>query len=259
MCDQTRRLDLTWMALLLCVFSWVASVLQPVQAASFQQRLQAADQYRFAEESGKTLTEVQEFKQGKLTKTEQYAVYSKPGKGSLAVFLSPAQAGQKVLMQGENFWIFLPKTRQPLRISPLQKLIGDASVGDLANQSWSEAYQATSASATDLPTPLAAHELALWLDASQPGVSYQRILLVLAAEDNFPLRAWFYLKSGKLAKAVTFERGELANRPWVTRMTFENSMLAGSKTVMQLTSANALALDDKIFNPAFLIRNNVED
>jgi len=253
--SESRRIP-GW---LLGVLGVLSCLLQTVQASPLQQRLQMADQYRFSAQSIKTLTEVQEFKQGQLSKTELYAVYSKPGKGSLAVFQSPAQAGQKVLMQGENFWIFMPKTRQPLRISPLQKLIGDASVGDLANQSWYQAYQATPAAAADLPAPLASGELALWLDASQSGVSYQRILLILAEQDNFPRRAWFYLKSGKLAKAATFERGELANRPWVVSMTFENSMLAGSKTVMKLTSANVLALDDKIFNPAFLVRNNVEE
>lgn len=241
----------------LLLLGWLGAA--AAQASVLQQRLQAADQYRFSPHAGKTLTQVQEFKQGKLQKTELYAVYSKPGKGSLAVFQSPAQAGQKVLMQADNFWIFLPKTRQPLRISPLQKLIGDASVGDLANQSWHQAYQATLASAADLPEPLQSGEVALWLDASAAGVSYQRILLVLSEQDNFPLRAWFYLKSGKLAKAAVFERGELANRPWVTRMTFENSMLAGSKTVLQVTSTTVMPLEDKIFNPAFLVRNNVED
>jgi hypothetical protein len=244
-----------------CGWIWLLLLLLPLYAtaSTLQQRLEMADTYRFNDQPTKTVTEVKEFKAGQMAKTQLYDVYSKPGKGSLAVFKSAAQAGQKVLMQQDNFWIFMPKTRQPLRISPMQKLMGDASVGDLATQSWSDAYQASAVAVGEVPTPLAADEVAIWLDARISGVSYQRILLVLSAADNFPLRAWFYLKSGKLAKYATFERGELHHQPWISAMTFENSMQPGNKTIMTLTAIEKMPLDDKIFNPAFLLRSNLAD
>ena len=44
---------------------------------------------------------------------------------------SPAEKGQKVLMLGDDFWLLMPDSQRPLRITPMQKLLGDASTGDI--------------------------------------------------------------------------------------------------------------------------------
>ena len=223
-------------------------------------RLEQADAYRFPSRATKTVTHVHEYKQGELQKTQIYEVFSKPGKGSLAVFKSAAQAGQKVLMQDGKFWIFLPKTRQPLRISPMQKLLGDASVGDLATLSWTQGYKASLLDEkTIAENNVSLTEVALNLNAVGKGVSYSRIILILDRSDNFPVRAKFFLKSGKLAKIATFTKGELNNQPWVIGMEFENSVVEGEKTVMQVISADYIDIEDKIFNPSFLVRANLEN
>lgn len=227
---------------------------------SVEQRLQQADTYRFSGSATKTVTHVHEYKKGLLQKTQVYEVFTKPGKGSLAVFKSAAEAGQKVLMQEEKFWIFMPKTRQPLRISPMQKLLGDASVGDLATLSWSQNYQASLVDEkTKSENGVSVGEVAMDLHAATKGVSYDRIFLVVDSTDNFPLRAKFYMKSGKLAKVAVFTRGELNNQPWVTEMAFENSVVDNEKTVMQVVSSDYMDIADKIFNPSFLVRNNLEN
>lgn len=233
---------------------------QPQSEIAPQERLAKADSYRFSGAPIKTITHVHEYKHDKLQKTQIYEVFSKPGKGSLAVFKSAAQAGQKVLMQDDKFWIFMPNSRQPLRISPLQKLLGDASVGDLATLSWSENYRAILAEESlEAKESINEREILLDLEAQAKGVSYYRILLVLDRGDNFPLRAKFFMKSGKLAKVATFNRGEVNQQPWVTEMTFENDVVKNEKTVMQVISAENREIPDKIFNPSFLVRSNIED
>jgi len=41
-----------------------------------------------------------------------------------------------VLMLGDDFWLLMPSSQRPLRITPMQKLLGDASTGDIATLSW---------------------------------------------------------------------------------------------------------------------------
>ncbi|MCO7224335.1 outer membrane lipoprotein-sorting protein [Pleionea sp. CnH1-48] len=225
---------------------------------SVEERLKRADSYRFSLSPTKTVTYVHEYEQEKLEKTQVYEVFTKPGKGSLAVFKSASQAGQKVLMQDEKFWVFMPRTRRPIRISPMQKLLGDAAVGDLTTLSWSESYNATLAMPSNEEMLNKSDEISMLLEAKVKGVSYQKIELVVDASTSFPLRAKFYLKSGKLAKVAQFVRGELNEQAWVTEMVLENSVVASKKTIMQTVSAEVVDIPDKLFNPSFLIRNNLK-
>ena len=41
----------------------------------------------------------------------------------------------------DDFWLLMPGTQRPMRITPSQKLLGDASTGDIATLSWSEDYE----------------------------------------------------------------------------------------------------------------------
>ncbi len=100
-----------------------------------------ADNYRLDESSAKVVSEVKLYQNGELDKTRQYHVYTRPDRESLVLFKSQVEAGQKMLMLGDNYWLLMPKSRRPIRITPMQKLLGEASVGDISTLTWSEDYQ----------------------------------------------------------------------------------------------------------------------
>ena len=102
-----------------------------------------ADAYRLDTASAKVVSLVTLYKNGELDKTRQYNVYTRPERESLVVFKSPVEAGQKMLMLGDNYWLVMPKSRRPIRITPMQKLLGEASVGDVSTLTWSQDYRAT--------------------------------------------------------------------------------------------------------------------
>jgi hypothetical protein len=114
-------------SLIACSFSHEAS------AADVKALLKEADAYRITAESLRVDTEVKTFKGGQPDKTRLYHVYVKPGRRSLVVFRSPSERGQKMLMLGDDFWLVMPSSQRPLRITPMQKLLGDASTGDIAS------------------------------------------------------------------------------------------------------------------------------
>ena len=113
-------------------------------------------------------------------KERRYTVFVQAGHKSLVLMRSPAEQGQKVLMLGDDFWLLMPGSQRPLRITPSQKLLGDASTGDIATMSWSQDYQGTLAGEERCPVEGAAPAcLHLSLTAARKGVTYQRIELWL--------------------------------------------------------------------------------
>src|SRR5262249_32976587 len=109
-------------------------------AEEVKKMLQEADAFRVTSETLRVDTEVRVFKGEQHDKTRLYAVYVKPGRRSLVVFRSANERGQKMLMLGDDFWLVMPTSQRPLRITPMQKLLGDASTGDIASLTWAEDY-----------------------------------------------------------------------------------------------------------------------
>ena len=65
---------------------------------------------------------------GKKANTQKFTVSVKDFTKSLVRFTDPPEnRGRVLLMVGQNLWIQIPSTNQPLRISPQQRLAGQAS------------------------------------------------------------------------------------------------------------------------------------
>src|SRR5512141_422575 len=142
-----------------------------------------ADAYRQANAAAQVDTRVQVYKGGALDKERDYRVYVKPGRRSLVLFRSAVEKGQKVLMLGDDFWIVLPSSQRPIRITPAQKLLGDAATGDIATMTWAEDYDGAVAGEADVE---GVRCVRLDLAAQRRGVTYRRIELYLARSDARP-------------------------------------------------------------------------
>ncbi|MBA5761691.1 outer membrane lipoprotein-sorting protein [Vibrio sp. 404] len=232
-----------------------------LNTSQVKQLIETADQFRLGEESARVISVVSLYKAGELDKTRQYNVYSRPNRESLVVFKSSVEAGQKMLMLQENFWLQMPKSRRPIRITPMQKLLGEASVGDISSLTWSEDYQGkwlADETAKDInQLPYSAHHIEL--TAKTSSASYQRIELWIEQETSFPIRADLYLRSGKLAKQAYFARGVRDDKLAVTAMTLLDAIQPTKKTVIKYMSIEPWKLEDKFYNPSFLARNNTAE
>jgi hypothetical protein len=106
--------------------------------------LKDADRYRTGQDNLQVETQVTVFnRDGSPDKERRYTVFVQADHKSLVLMRSPAEQGQKVLMLGDDFWLLMPGSQRPLRITPSQKLLGDASTGDIATMSWSQDYNGT--------------------------------------------------------------------------------------------------------------------
>ena len=134
--------------LLVVAAAWLAATIAlPVAAADTPDvaaLLQAADRYRTGQDNLQVDTAVTTYnRDGTPDKERRYTVFVQAQHKSLVLMKSPAEAGQKVLMLGDDFWLLMPGSQRPVRITPSQKLLGDASTGDIATMSWSDDYTGT--------------------------------------------------------------------------------------------------------------------
>jgi outer membrane lipoprotein-sorting protein len=115
--------------------------------------------------------------------------------------LSAKEKGRSVLMLGDRMWLLVPGSRRPLQVTPQQRMMGPAAGGDVARTRFRQDY-----------TVQALHEETqegrpcwrLELVAKSAQLSARTAQLWVAKEPLQPLKAEFYMASGKLARTATF-------------------------------------------------------
>ena len=104
--------------------------------------LKQADAARTGWPSFTNKVKITNFEQGQAGEEHLFQVFIKGGEKTYVEFLSPREKGRHLLMLGDDMWIFLPDTRRPVRITPLERLAGNASNGDVARTSYAADYDA---------------------------------------------------------------------------------------------------------------------
>jgi hypothetical protein len=251
MSERHRPLQ-CWLATLLIALCGL--LLHPAQAAEDAAALlRAADRWRIADAGAQVETRVQVLgADGAVEKERLYTVFVQPGHRSLVLMRSPAEAGQRVLMLGDDFWLLMPASQRPLRITPLQKLLGDASTGDIATLSWAEDYTGTLVGEESCEGQPCRH---LQLRAARPGVSYQRMELWLGQARGEPLRAELYVQSDKLAKRARFVLDRADAPTQVAEMVLQDELSHHRETRVRYLSRTPRRVPDAWMNPMFLVRN----
>ena len=218
--------------------------------------LKKTDSFRLPAGSVLVKSEAELFKSGELDKQRKYDVYIKPGRRSLVLFRSAADQGQKVLMLDDRYYLFMPRSKRPIRITPMQRLLGEASTGDIATMTWSEDYDGSIVSQDTLINGVTC--LQLDLHSTRSGTTYSRIKLFVARDGYWPVQADLYLASGKLAKQATFVIEQREQGQQVASMKLIDRIQTDQHTVIHYRSMTSRDIPEKFYNPAFLSRNNMD-
>lgn len=209
--------------------------------------LRQADGFRGGWPSLRVRTRIDNFENDKLAETADFDVALK-GENSLVTFLSPNQKGQSLLMRGDDMWIYLPSVARGVRITPIQRLLGNASNGDLARLRYSIDYAPSLAGEDEVNgVPC----IVLDLQAMRKAATYQRIRYCVRKSDSMPQKADFFLASGRHIKTAFFDEPKTFDgRLTITRITIYDDIKHSSKTVMSFQDFTPQRIDDKIFNPS---------
>jgi len=225
-------------------------------AADVPALLKAADRYRTGQDNLQVETHVSVLnRDGSPDKERRYTVFVQAQHKSLVLMRSPAEAGQKVLMLGDDFWLLMPGSQRPLRITPSQKLLGNASTGDIATMSWSEDYNGSVVGEEPCGAESDAVCQHLSLQAARKGVSYQRIELWLGKTRHEPVRADLYVQSDKLAKQARFVLDKPTAPTLVTEMVLLDQLSNHKETRVRYVSRQGKTVPETWLNPMFLARN----
>lgn len=164
--------------------------------------------------------------------TSKFRVYGKGSDRSVVEFIAPQpEKGKVLLMLRDAMWIYMPTASRPIRISPLQRLMGQASNGDVARTNFTVDYQ---------PAAIA-EEAGAWileLKAKDPAVAYNRVRLWVDKKSFEPRRADFYVVSGKLIKRATYA---------TDRVEIDDALRPGHRTVMRYTNRVARENPERMF------------
>jgi outer membrane lipoprotein-sorting protein len=189
---------------------------------------------------------ITDFESGKPDEEHLYEVSQKGTDKTYVDFMSPREKGEHLLMLGDDMWVYLPDTSRLVRITPLERLTGDASNGDVARTNYAADYSPGFLRTEKVG---AVECYVLDLTAKRKGATYQRILYWLRVPDARPVRAEFYLTSGKHIKSATFdEYAPSSGKELLRRLTLYDEIRHNSHSVLEYSGAAPRSLPDKLFN-----------
>lgn len=176
----------------------------------------------------------------------EYRIAFKDNSKTLISYERPATSvGDLVLMNGDELWYYAKNTRRPIRITPLQRISGSVSYGDIARLSWSRDYTVTSAAETQRRGQNA---ILLKLEANTRGATYQRIDLWVTASGYTPISADVFLLSGKLFKTLEFtDYSTVSGRTMNTGLTIIDHLRNGESSKLQFFDIAQRSWSNRLF------------
>ena len=232
-------------------------------APSADEILAASDAIRNPGRPFSVTVTLTEFQNGKQVDTSTLTSYSRtPQQGgqfsSLIRFVLPVRdAGKLMLKNGNDMWFYDPANKATVRLSPQQRLLGQASNGDVATVNLARDYKATLAATEDIQDGerkiRKAHKLALL--AVTPDVTYASIEMWVDVENNRPLKARFFAESSRLLKTVYYRKFQPqlgTERP--TESVIIDGLDPQSVTLMRFSDYEARAIPETWMQRDFLPR-----
>ena len=155
-----------------------------------------------------------EYRNAKQTDGNTLTVYSKadPESGqyrSLIRIVAPQRDANKLMLKnGNDLWFFDPASQASIRLSPQQRLLGQASNGDVVTVNLAKDYKAELQGEEELTDGERVMRRAykLELAAVSPDVTYHRVEMWVDTTSSRPIKARFFAESGHLLKTAFYRK-----------------------------------------------------
>lgn len=198
---------------------------------------------------------LENFEKGELLSAYELRVFKKGSDKALLEVLAPEDAkGQKILRVGDEVVILFPENCRIVPLSARQNVLGTSfTVADVLRVDLVKDYNAKLVG-TDRVQDRPAYKLELI--AKDETVPFARILYWADAENFLPLRSEYYTETGKLLRRASYEeRKELGGALRPSKITIENALEAGTKTVMTIVEMEIKDLPDSMFTKESLLES----
>lgn len=235
----------------------------PARALDAQAILAASDAVRNPTQPFRVTVTLTEYEKGQQVDTSSMVSFSRILEGggqfaSLVRFVQPARdAGKLMLKSGNDLWFYDPGTKASVRISPQQRLLGEASNADVVTVNLARDYTATIVGEETLQDgerkTRRARKLAL--AATSDDAPYAAIEIWVDADNSAPIKARFMAESGRLLKTAYYRRFQAqlgAERP--TETVIIDGVNPQAVTIVRLSEFAARPLPQAWFQRDFLPR-----
>jgi len=250
-------------SIVLFIFALFAGLQPSLAAPSADEILAACDSIRNPGKSFSVTVTLTEFQAGKQVDTSTLTSYARTQQqggdfASLIRFVLPARdAGKLMLKNGNDLWFYDPTNKASVRLSPQQRLLGQASNGDVATVNLAKDYKPTLVGQEDIQDgerqKRKAHKLNLV--AVSPGVTYASIEMWVDVENSRPIKARFFSESARLLKTAYYRRFQPqlgAERP--TETVIIDGLNPQSVTIMRYSDYVARTIPDTWLQRDYLPR-----
>ncbi len=195
----------------------------------------------------------------KSASTENKISYDLKVKGADAFAEATAPArnkGETMLFNDRNIWYFKPGLKKPVAISPRQKLMGQASNGDIASTNYARDYDGTFSGSEKVDGQ---DTWKLDLKAKAKNVTYDRIRYWVSKKDRLGIKAEYLTVSGDVFKRATFEyKNKLEeggkSYPFVSKMVISDAVNKALVTILNYKLPRREKHADSLFNVNNLVR-----
>lgn len=171
---------------------------------------------------------------------------------------SPAKnRGEIYIFNDRNMWFFKPSLKRPVSISARQRLVGQASNGDIASTHYARDYAAVIEKTEDDPTLGKMH--VLMLTAKSKNLTYDKIRYWISDKTKLAMKAEFLTIQGKPFKIGTMK---YANKitvdgkaiPFVSELAIYDAKNKKNKSVITYEKPEVSNVPTSIFNVNNLTR-----
>jgi outer membrane lipoprotein-sorting protein len=171
----------------------------------------------------------------------------------LLYFAEPASVkGRKMLMDGSIVYLLFPRTRNPIRLSPLQVLLGEASNGDVARTVFSKDYDVASLSEVELDGA-PCYLFKLKAKESKKDSTYRSVALWVEKSKERPVYTEFSAADGKLLKKAYYkDYGPAEGKDFPYTMDIYDGENPQKHTMMTYSKISSLAVRDTVFSRDYL-------
>lgn len=188
----------------------------PARKGDAQALVAASDAVRNPDGSFAVDVLLNEYRSGKLNATSSLVVYSRPSVSSgqyrnLVRFVGPARdAGKLMLRNGMDLWFYDPANRASVRISPQQRLLGQASNGDVMTTNLARDFDAEWMGEERVQDgeKRERRTVILRLTGLRGDVAYPLVEYWVDPGNKQPVKATYYTAEGRLLKSAWFRRFE---------------------------------------------------
>jgi hypothetical protein len=171
---------------------------------------------------------------------------------SLISFAEPSSVrGRKMLMDGNIVYLLFPKTTNPIRLSPLQILMGEASNGDVVRTGFAQDYDVASLAEADRDGK-PCYLFALTVKESRKDATYKKVQLWVEKDSLHPQYAEFSSGDRLLKKASYSDYRKALDRDIPFSVDIHDGENPQKHTVMSYVKLGRKSVADTVFRRDYL-------